>query len=206
MKIGVDKNQFSGKHGPSNRKKHRQMESLGAEIVPLPLPFGDYCLIDDNVQAVIDEKGKKIAKKDFLGTVTLAIDTKKNIEEIWGNVCNKSHERFKKELLKPLQNHAKLVILIEHGEDIKCLEDVFFFYQPEQVRYKWVTKKDLCGNTVVLNGKPVKERISYMQQPIKGDSLYRALRTIRDRYNVRFEFCTREETGLKIMEILGNDQ
>ena len=206
MKIGVDKNQLTGKHGPSNRKKHRQMELMGAEVVPLPLPFGDYCLIDDSVQAVIDSKGEKIAKKDFLGTVTLAIDTKKNIEELWGNVCNKSHERFKRELLKPINNNARLVILIEHGEDIKCLEDVFFFYQPEQTRYKWVVKKDLCGNPVVLNGKVVKDRIPYTQQPIRGDSLYRALCTIRDRYNVRFEFCTRDETGKRIMEILSHDQ
>jgi hypothetical protein len=198
MQIAVDKNQFTGSHGRSNKQKHKAMEAMGVELLPLPLPFGDYCLVNDDIQAVLDEKGDKVAKKDLLNHIKVSIDTKKSIEEIWGNVHGSQHERFRRELLKPINTGAKLIILIEHGSDVRCLEDVYFFYQPEMVRYRWTTQ--------IVCGKPTKVREQYKQKPIKGDSLYRALCTIRDRYNVDFVFCTKEETGRKIVEILSNDQ
>ena len=42
----------------------------------------------------------------------------------------------------------------------------------------------------------------YIQKEIKGVSLFRSLCTIRDRYNVQFEFCTKEEAGRRIVELL----
>lgn len=125
MKIAVDKNQFSGSHGKSNSVKHKQMENMGAILVPVPLPFGDYCKITDEIQSIIDSK-KKVCKKDLETVIPLSIDTKKGLQELYGNVCAQ-HERFKRELLKPIDNKSKLVILCEHGEDVKCLEDVYFF-------------------------------------------------------------------------------
>lgn len=35
-----------------------------------------------------------------------------------------------------------------------------------------------------------------------GNQLYKSLCTIRDRYNVRFEFCEKKDTGKEIMRIL----
>ena len=82
----------------------------------------------------------------------LIIDRKQNLQELCGNVCQQ-HERFKKELLKAIDAGIQLVILVEHGPDVKNLED-----------------KSMC--------------------------------TIRDRYNVRFEFCEKKDTGKEIMRIL----
>lgn len=196
MKIAVDKNQFSGSHGKSNSIKHKQMENMGAILVPIPLPFGDYCKITDEIQSVIDSK-KKICKKDLEAVIPLSIDTKKDLQELYGNVCAQ-HERFKRELLKPINNQSKLVILCEHGDDVKCLEDVYFFYQPEMERFRWVTRN--------INGRTIRMRERYMQKEIKGISLFRSLCTIRDRYNVQFEFCDKKDTGKRIMEILSDGQ
>lgn len=38
---------------------------------------------------------------------------------------------------------------------------------------------------------------------VDGNQLYKSLCTIRDRYNVRFEFCEKKDTGKKIIELLG---
>lgn len=76
MKIAVDKNQFSGSHGKSNSVKHKQMENMGAILVPVSLPFGDYCKITDEIQSIIDSK-KKVCKKDLEAVIPLSIDTKK---------------------------------------------------------------------------------------------------------------------------------
>ena len=68
----------------------------------------------------------------------LIIDRKQDLQEICGNV-RQDHERFKRELLKAMDAGIQLVILIEHGPDIRCLEDVYFFYQPETTRWRWKT-------------------------------------------------------------------
>lgn len=55
----------------------------------------------------------------------LIIDRKQNLQELCGNVCQQ-HERFKRELLKAMDAGIQLIILIEHGKDIKSIEDVYF--------------------------------------------------------------------------------
>ncbi len=121
----------------------------------------------------------------------LVIDRKKDLQEICGNVCQQ-HERFKAELLRAKEQGIKLVILCEHGADIKSLEDVYFWSNPRKYQIRWKT----------VNGKRVKDVIS--AKAVDGNQLYKSLCTIRDRYNVDFVFCRKEETGQKIIEILEN--
>ena len=65
-------------------------------------------------------------------------------------------------------------------------------------RFRWVTRN--------INGRAIRMRERYMQKEIKGISLFRSLCTIRDRYNVQFEFCDKKDTGKRIMEILSDGQ
>lgn len=120
----------------------------------------------------------------------LVIDRKKDLQEICGNVCQQ-HERFKAELLRAKEQGIKLVILCEHGADVNSLEDVFFWQNPRKYQIRWKT----------VNGKRVKDVIS--AKAVDGNQLYKSLCTIRDRYNVDFVFCQKEETGQKIIDILG---
>lgn len=174
MIIGVDKNQTTGSHGPSNYSKHKQLEGLGHELIVLRVPFGDYIKVDGAVQEVIERLGaENVHKSDLINVVKVSIDTKKNLAELWQNVCQ-GHERFKRELLKPLsQTDAKLFILIEEA-GLTCLEDVYF-WQGDAKHHK----------------------------ATKGRALYRSLCTIRDKYNVEFRFCSRQTAGKAIIEILG---
>ena len=108
----------------------------------------------------------------------LVVDRKKDLQELCGNVCQQ-HERFRKELIRAIDAGISLIILVEHGPDVQTLEDVYFWDNPR--------RKDSPKAT-------------------SGESLYRSLMTIRDKYNVRFEFCTKEETGKKIMDLLSNGE
>lgn len=129
----------------------------------------------------------------------LIIDRKQDIQELVGNInTTKEHERFRKELLRAMNANISLVILIEHGPDITCIEDVLFFYQPEITRYRW--------RTVDILGKKKKIREPYTQNAIDGKKIYKSMCTIRDRYGVRFEFCNKEDTGKRIIEILGGEK
>lgn len=172
IKIGVDVNQFSGHHGASNRTKHSQMVREGAELIPLRIPFGDYILITDAIQTMINERGAAhLHKKDLLDAITLSIDTKKNLQEVCGNICSRQHVRFKEELIKA---KGRLILLIEEP-GIETLEDVWWWENP---------------------------RLKKNPKATKGTALYKSLCTIRDEYAVDIRFCNRKVTGKEIIRIL----
>ena len=165
MNIQVD----SREHKSEWDRIKNQFDDLGIEYFRSKLYVGDYQSLDNP---------------------RLVIDRKKDLQELCGNVCQQ-HERFKAELVRAIQSGIKIVILCEHGEDIKTMEDVYFWQNPRKHKVIWKT----------VNGKRVKTVVS--DKAVDGNQLYKSLCTIRDRYNVDFVFCTKEETGQKIVEILG---
>ncbi len=117
------------------------------------------------------------------------IDRKQNLAELCGNVCQQ-HERFKKELIRAKQANIKLIILIEHGQGIESMEDVEKWQNPRSNNMRWQT---VDGKKVLIREKT---------KAISGSQLYKSLCTIRDRYGVQFEFCSKKDTGSKILELL----
>lgn len=142
-------------------------------------------------EAGVNHFSSKLLVGDYLSldNPRFIIDRKQNLQELCGNVCQQ-HERFKKELIRAMQARIQLVILVEHGPDIKSLEDVYFWKNPRkhEVRWKWE------------GGKRVKYVVS--AKAVDGDQLYRSLCTIRDRYHVQFALCEKKDTGKEIIRIL----
>ena len=167
MQVQVD----TREHAKEWERIKWQFDALGVQYFRSKMYVGDYQSLDNP---------------------RLVIDRKKDLQEICGNVSSKQHERFKAELLRAKEQGIKLVILCEHGADIKSLEDVYFWSNPRNDQVRWKT----------VNGKRVKDVIS--AKAVDGNQLYKSLCTIRDRYNVDFVFCQKEETGQKIIEIFGN--
>lgn len=165
MQVQVD----TREHAKEWERIKGQFDALGVQYFRSKLYVGDYQSLDNP---------------------RLVIDRKKDLQEICGNVCQQ-HERFKAELVRAKEQGIKLVILCEHGADIKSLEDVYFWQNPRKYQIRWRT----------VNGKRVKDVIS--AKAVDGNQLYKSLCTIRDRYSVDFIFCQKEETGQKIIEILG---
>lgn len=144
-----------------------------------------------------DEEGvkhfsSKLLVGDYmsLDNPRLIIDRKQNLQELCGNVCQQ-HERFRRELVKAMDAGIQLVILVEHGADIRCLEDVYFWQNPRKHEVRWKN----------VNGK--KEKYVVSAKAVDGKQLYKSLCTMRDRYHVRFEFCEKKDTGREIIRILG---
>ena len=134
----------------------RQIERQGVKTINSKLYVGDYQSLDNP---------------------RLVIDRKQDLQEICGNVCQQ-HERFQKELMRAREDGIQIIILCEHGGEIKCLEDVYFWYNP---------------------------RIQKSPRATTGETLYKTLCTIRDRYGIRFEFCDKRQTGKRIIELLGGE-
>ena len=118
------------------------------------------------------------------------VDRKKDLNELCGNVCQQ-HERFRAELARAQEMGIKITILCEHGGNIRSLEDVYFWQNPRKHEVRWR----------MVNGK--REKYVVSAKAVDGNQLYKSLCTIRDRYNVRFEFCEKKDTGRKILELLG---
>ena len=114
------------------------------------------------------------------------VDRKQNLTELCSNVCQ-DHERFRREIQRANENGIHLIFLVEHGSGIECLEDVIFWEYPRSVKRKKV------GNRWA----------EYKTKATSGRVLYNILTTIRDKYGVEFEFCRKDETGKKIVELLG---
>lgn len=192
MKLIEDKAQQVKKH----ILKNQYWKSHGVEVERLPLPCGDYILVNERVQDVIDRKTKRgveIKKMDFLGTYTVAVDTKKDIQELIGDICGKAHERFRDECILAQNNGIKLYILVENEEETFAKGKV----TNKTVRsiadlYKWVNKRAFIWK----NGKQVYPNAT------KGSTLAKACETMTAKYGVEFLFCQKNESGEKVIELL----
>ncbi len=105
----------------------------------------------------------------------VVIDRKQNLQEICGNVCQQ-HERFINELKRARENGIKIIILCEHGSNIKTLADVQGWVNP---------------------------RLRTSPKAVSGKQLFKMLFTIGQRYDVDFVFCDKRMTGYMIAKILG---
>lgn len=112
------------------------------------------------------------------------VDRKQNLSELYTNMCHEgkkgknysSCQRFRKELERSNRMRVCIIFLIEHGDGIKCLEDVKKWHNPQLNKnpYAWT-----------------------------GEYMYNQMRLLLKQYPfIRFRFCTKEETGQKIIELL----
>jgi len=108
----------------------------------------------------------------------LIIDRKQNLAELCSNVCQQ-HKRFTDELKRANEFGIKLIILCEHGGKIDSLESVNTWYNP---------------------------RLKTSPMAVSGQRLFKILYSIGKKYDVDFEFCTKAQTGKRIIEILGGDK
>ena len=117
----------------------------------------------------------KLAFGDYTLVPNISVDTKANMAEIASNIGS-DHKRFKNECVAARDAGCQLIILVENNEGITCVNDV----------HKWVNP-DLI----------------YRPRAITGERLQKAMQTMSERYGVRFEFCSPEESAGKIIELLG---
>jgi hypothetical protein len=142
-----------------------------------------------------------------LDNARLCIDRKQSLSELVSNVCQQ-HERFKAELIRANEANIKLVVLCEHGGKIKSLEDVRSWVNPRQIiwekniREDYNIPKNADFETEVAE---LKKHGAKITPPTSGEKLYKMLSTISERYSVEFLFCTKSDTGKRIVEIFGGN-
>ena len=148
MVIIEDTRQQEGKH----KAKHTYFEKHEIRVVRSKLPVGDYAKITD---------------------MTTIVDTKKDIQEVCGNVT-KGHKRFVGECDLAAECGIKLIILID-DKKVSCLDDLETWENP---------------------------RLKYSPKATTGITLAKILRGMEMRHGVKFEFCHPRDSGKRVLELL----
>lgn len=105
------------------------------------------------------------------------IDRKQNLTELASNVCQQ-HARFVNELTRARENDIKLIISVEHSNQIQTIDDV----------HKW--------------NNP---RLKVSPKAVTGQKLENILKTMVRKYDTEFLFCDKLHTGKRIIDILSGD-
>lgn len=158
-----------GKHD----KKNEYFQKNGIEVRRTKLYVGDYTLPTDQ---------------------SVCIDTKKDIQELIGDICGKSHERFRKELIRAQESNIKLIILTEdnggycdrkrtiYNKPVTCVNDLFGWKNPRLFIWQ--------------NGKQKYPKAT------KGQTLVKCLITLQEKYGCEFRFAKKEDSGAEIVKLL----
>lgn len=119
----------------------------------------------------------KLPFGDYALPPKCAVDTKETMNEIAQNIGGRhdEHERFKRECVAARDAGCQLVILVENTDGITRLGEVHTWTNP---------------------------RLKVSPKAINGPQLEKAMRTMTERYGVRFEFCRPSEAADRIREIL----
>ena len=127
----------------------KEFERQGVEVVHRKLNFADY-FSPDNPRVVIDRKNLTYEKPRFL----------REVER-----CHRAG--------------CRMIVLIEHSNRIRTLEDVI----------QWVNPR--------LKESPL---------AVSGERLYRIMKAVGIRYDIEWQFCDKPHTGQRIINILGCDE
>ncbi len=155
--------------------------------------------------AYFAEHGIRVERtKLYIGDYTLpinqsiCIDTKEHIQELIGDICGKSHERFRNEIIRAQESNIKLIILVENKDGVTCIDDLENWKNP---------RLNILKNTSIIigytrNGLPRYKKVLKYPSATKGSTLAKSCRTMKDKYGVEFLFCTPEQSASKILELL----
>lgn len=169
MIILEDTRQQDSKHN----KKKQWFEKNGIEVKRTKLYVGDYT---------------------FPKNQSVCVDTKKDIQELIGDICGKQHERFREELIRAKEADIKLYILVEnepitinerkgiYSPFIDCLDNLHKFVNPRL--FIWRNGKQLYPTAT------------------KGITLQKACMTMEKKYGVEFIFCRPYQAAEKVIELL----
>ena len=134
-----------------------------------------------NIKSEFDRQGityfeSKLFVGDYMNVDNprLCVDRKKDLFELCVNVCQ-DHKRFAAELQRASQMGFRIIILCEHGQGIKSLDDV------------------KCWKNPRLKTSPL---------AVSGERLHKILATMKTTYNFDIQFCDKKQTGAKIIDLL----
>lgn len=130
-------------------------------------------------EARIPHESTKLLFGDYMdyNRPSIVIDRKQNIAELAKN-CTREHDRFRAELERAKAANARLIILVEQNR-----------YKD---RDKWIHVESI--EDIMLWSSP--------HTTIRGEKVFRVLRSWMSKYDIDVQFCDKRQTGRRILEII----
>ena len=107
----------------------------------------------------------------------IVVDRKQSLLEVVTNVTT-DRARFVREIDRCHAAGCRMVVLIEHGNTIRRLEDVIGWKNP---------------------------RLKESRYAVSGERLYKIMKAMSTYYGIEWQFCNKQSTGRRILQILGGD-
>lgn len=133
-----------------------EFDRRGVKYVRSALPFADY-FNPDMPDVVIDRKQS-------------LIEVAKNLTD------GKDKKRFIREIERCNRAGYRMIVLVEHGNSVKRIEDVAEWHNP---------------------------RLKVSPLAATGQRLFRLMKAFEHYYGIEWVFCNKQSTGRKIIELLG---
>ena len=154
----------------------------------------------ENIHAYCEQNGiilrrQKLNVGDYIIAPKVSVDTKKGMEEVYNNLVQ-DHDRFRRECIRAQEDGTRLIILIENSDGFRSLDDVLLWRNPRVDKYYEKYAFALAAH------KHGKSDIRIPKPPMDNKRLVRIMETMHDRYGVEWMFCSRAETGAKVVELL----
>ena len=136
------------------------------------------------ILAEFDRQGVKVVRRalnfaDYFNPdrPDVIIDRKQNLNEIAFNVVQ-GRARFLREVERCNRAGCHLIVLIEHSPRIRKLEDVIGWKNP---------------------------RLKVSPLAVSGERLFRIMHAMGTKYGIDWQFCGKQQTGKRIIELLRSD-
>lgn len=137
-------------------------------------------ILDEFDRRGVDYVRRKLNFADYADPDRLpgpVIDRKQNLNEVASNVTV-DRKRFVREIERCNASGCRLIVLVEHSNRVRCLEDVISWKNP---------------------------RLKESPYAVSGDRLFKIMKAMENYYGIRWEFCNKQSTGRRIIELLGGD-
>ena len=156
----------------------------------------------DNVEKYLTAHGHKIVRsKLYCGDISLlndqsvCIDLKQGLQEVYGNVIQ-DHERFKAEAVRARAAGIRLIVLVEEP-GIASIYDVPNWNNPRLARWKAISEAH-------KQGKRLNVKISAFP-PAPSHKLGMIMHALSRKYGIEWQFCSKDQTGQRIIALLGGN-
>lgn len=107
----------------------------------------------------------------------VTIERKRDLMEVSANVTV-DRKRFVREIERCNRAKCHMIILVEHGNQIRRLEDVAGWKNP---------------------------RLKESPYAVNGERLFRIMKAMEIYYGVEWQFCNKQSTGRRIIELIRSD-
>ncbi|WP_024294972.1 hypothetical protein [Lacrimispora indolis] len=155
-------------------------------------------LANDVYHAICDDDTDRFAEKD-INEVCCKYAIPEGIIVLFQALYVKRHGFFHRGLKRAQNSGIRLYILVENEDKVTSLDDLFHWHNPRLD--KLVNSNQMLG--FWKNGKPIYKKVRKYPYAATGEWLEKACLTMELKYGCKFLFCKPEDSGAKILELLG---